>query len=438
MKTSNSHRFEADRRAFLRWSSSGCLAAGAQGWLPRLAAALEAQPERRHCILLWMVGGPNQTDTFDMKPDHTNGGEFRERATSVPGLRFSEHLPQLAEQADQLAVVRSVSTKEGDHSRATYLTRTGRPQSGDVRYPAVGHSLAKELGNVANELPDYVSVLPQRALNPSAFSPGFLGPKYAAATVAARESEGDFADLGLDNLQLATEVDWERAERRLQLWDDAQREFLSRRPGPGPRAHDTLLRRATRLMRSEAVEAFDLSQEPNVVREAYGRSRFGQGCLMARRLIERGVALVEVALGDGLAWDTHQDNFNTVERLSAELDAGWSTLMRELADRRLLETTTLLWMGEFGRTPQINGNAGRDHFPQAWSCVLAGGGIAGGQAYGRTSHDGTEVEEGAVGAEDILATLCAALGIDPEHENLSNDGRPHKISEGRPLLEILT
>jgi hypothetical protein len=194
-------------------------------------------------------------------------------------------------------------------------------------------------------------------------------------------------------------------------------------------------------MDSNIASAFDLSQEPDAIREAYGKGRFGQGCLMARRLIERGVPFVEVSLGfsenGSFGWDTHQGNFPAVKALSGELDAGWSMLMSELQDRGLLEMTTILWMGEFGRTPKINDNAGRDHFPAAWTCVFAGGGIQGGQAYGQTSSDGTEVASQRVDVGDVLATLCTALGVDPGHENISDLGRPIKIAEGRPIREIL-
>ena len=187
------------------------------------------------------------------------------------------------------------------------------------------------------------------------------------------------------------------------------------------------------MIHSEAAAAFDLSQEPAKVRESYGKGVFGQGCLLARRLVEHGVPFVEVSLSSSSAgsfgWDTHANNFEAVKALSAELDAGWASLMTDLAERGLLESTTIVWMGEFGRTPQINGQAGRDHFPRAWSCVLGGGGIAGGQAYGRTSADGMDIEEDPVEVTDVLATLCSALGVPPETENMSNTGRPIKIVE---------
>jgi arylsulfatase A-like enzyme len=194
-------------------------------------------------------------------------------------------------------------------------------------------------------------------------------------------------------------------------------------------------------MNSDAAKAFDLSNEPTEVREAYGRGLFGQGCLMARRLIEQGVPFVEVSLnganGAAFGWDTHANNFEQVRQLSGELDAGWATLMKELDERGLLESTTIIWMGEFGRTPSINANVGRDHFPQAWTCVFGGGGIAGGQVYGRTSADGMSVEEGKVGVSDVLATLCQAVGVPPRTENISDSGRPLPIVDGEPIREIL-
>jgi uncharacterized protein (DUF1501 family) len=199
---------------------------------------------------------------------------------------------------------------------------------------------------------------------------------------------------------------------------------------------------ALRMIHSDAAAAFDLSKEPAKVRDQYGKGVFGQGCLLARRLIETGVPFVEVSLSSsvsgGFGWDTHANNFEIVKNLSAELDAGWSSLMSDLSARGLLERTTIVWMGEFGRTPRINGQAGRDHFPKAWSCVLAGGGIAGGQAYGRTSKDGTTIEENPVGVTDVLATVCSAMGVPPDTENASNTGRPIKIVEGDPIKQLLS
>lgn len=438
-----------NRRRWLQSAGMSMLGLSMSGWLPVLAEQLAADPRRRrHCILLWMSGGPSQTDTFDMKPSHENGGEFKEIATSVPGVRFSEHLPKLAKQADQLAIIRSLSTKEGDHGRGTYLMRTGQPPLGVVQYPTIGASLAKELAAGELKLPPYVSVAPFRGINNDAFGPGFLGPKYAPLVVGgANSGSGNaaagqgFAQLTVDSLAPPTGVSNDQMERRLSLWKTLENRFLENHPNATIRAHQAVYDNSLQMIHSEAADAFDLSQEADVVREAYGRGLFGQGCLLARRLVERGVPFVEVSLnstaGGGLGWDTHQNNFETVANLSAELDAGWATLMTELKDRGLLESTTIIWMGEFGRTPKINGASGRDHFPQAWSCVLAGGGIAGGQVYGRTSDDGMVVEEDKTSVGEVLATLCAALGVPPETQNQSNLGRPIAIVDDSPISRLL-
>ena len=442
-----------NRRQLLKAASLGLLGASASGWFPAFAEEVEGKSKkRRHCVLLWMTGGPTQTDTFDMKPGHANGGEFKEKETKVAGLRFSEHLPKLAAMSDQLAVIRSLSTKEGDHGRGTYLMRTGHQPQGPLQYPSIASTLSKALGDENDAVPQNVSISPYRAFNQSAFGPGFLGPKFAPLTVGATDSfqpnqpgaaGTGYAELKVDDLTPPVGVAKEQFEGRLELWRAMQSRFLASHRTASPIAQDTVYQRAVRLMHSGASKAFDLSEEPDKVREAYGKGRFGQGCLMARRLIEQGVSFVEVTLGSAtggsLGWDTHQQNFTTVKALSAELDAGWGTLMQELADRGLLESTTFLWMGEFGRTPTITPQAGggRDHFPAAWSCVLGGGGIIGGQAYGKTSDSGTEVVEGKVDVGDVLATLSAALGVPPDTENVSDVGRPIKIAEGKVIKELV-
>lgn len=438
-----------DRRRLLHAMACGACGMSVSGWLPAMAQELAADPRRRrHCILLWMAGGPSQTDTFDMKPGHDNGGEFKEIATNVPGVRFSEHLPKLAQHADKLAIIRSLSTKEGDHERGSYLMRTGQRPMSVISYPAVGASLGKELAQAADALPPYISIAPSRAQGQGGFGPGFLGPKYAPLVVAAgnggtanaEEGQG-YADLRVDALKPPGGVTAGQSERRLELWKVLEDRFLQSHAGASPEAHRTVYDNALKMIHSDAASAFDLSQEPTKVREAYGKGVFGQGCLLARRLVERGVPFVEVSLSNSVAgsygWDTHSNNFEAVKSLSAELDAGWATLLADLADRGLLERTTILWMGEFGRTPQINGQAGRDHFPRAWSCVLGGGGIAGGQAYGRTSADGMTIEENQVDVTDVLATLSSALGVPPYTENISNTGRPIKIVDGFPIRELL-
>jgi uncharacterized protein (DUF1501 family) len=257
--------------------------------------------------------------------------------------------------------------------------------------------------------------------------------------MAPQAAAAGYAQLKVDDL--APSVQRSQFTGRVDLWRTLESQFVTNHRGPSPAAHQTVYERALKLMDSSAAKSFDLSEEPTAVRDAYGRGRFGQGCLMARRLVESGVSFVEVTLGslsqNTFGWDTHQNNFTAVKSLSDELDAGWGTLMKELAERGLLESTTILWIGEFGRTPTINPQGGRDHFPAAWTCVFGGGGIKGGQAYGKTSDSGSEVTEGKVDVPDILAPLSAALGVDPEEQNISEQGRPIRIAEGKPIREIL-
>jgi hypothetical protein len=428
--------------------AAGLGTVSASGWFPRFAQAIGDNPQRRrHCILLWMSGGPSQTDTFDMKPGHENGGEFREIQTAVPGLRFSEHLPKLASQSDELAVLRGLSTKEGDHGRGSYLMRTGYKPMGPIQYPCIGASLAKQLAEEQLTLPSNVSIGTYRAFNQDAFSAGFLGPRFGPLFVGATDmpgaiqsDEAGFPRLEVQSLRRAGGVSEQRMEQRLKIWRKLQSRFVTSRRAGAAGTHNEVYEGAVRLMNSDDAKAFDLSDEPRELRQQYGANVFGQGCLMARRLVQRGVPFVEVSLGtnsSGVGWDTHSDNFNAVARLSKILDDGWGTLMEDLKSHGLLESTTILWMGEFGRTPAINSNVGRDHFPSAWSSVLAGGGIAGGQAYGRTSADGTNVEAGKIGVQDLLSTLCAALGLGSAPTNMAPSGRPTPISEGRVIEEVL-
>jgi uncharacterized protein (DUF1501 family) len=402
------------------------------GWFGALASAALRNPARkRSCILLWMSGGPSQMDTFDLKPGHANGGPFQEIQTAAAGIRISEHLPQVARQMNRLAVIRSMSTKEGDHARASYHLRTGYVRQGPIHYPALGAVVSKELENASAELPGFVSVGQPRGATTGAAA-GFLGPQYAPLAV-----EGDGAALGVQDFAPPRGLSPARVDARFAMLADLERDFVADRPDAGPRAHQTAVARAVRLTTPAAARAFDLQDEPAKLRERYGRTRFGQACLLARRLVERGTPFVEVTF-DG--WDTHFNNFPAVRRLCSTLDIAWATLMEDLAERGLLDTTLVVWMGEFGRTPQINGQVGRDHFPAAWSTVLGGGGIAGGQVVGKTSPDGLKVIERPVPVPDFMATICCALGLDPTKQNLSNVGRPIRLADAgaKPIREILT
>jgi uncharacterized protein (DUF1501 family) len=454
-KSREVRRREFHRRQWLKLAAAGlAVGAGSPRWIGALAADAARDPGRRRaCILLWMTGGPSQIDTFDPKPGHPNGGPLKSIATAVPGIRTNEHLPKIAALMDHLALVRSMSTKEGDHSRATYYLRTGYVPQGQVHYPALGALVAKELADEEADLPGFVSIGPYRALAVGAYSPGFLGNSFAPLIVGefgpgrpavANGSAGYELALKVKDLDPAPDVDRARADARLDLIGALNDRFAADHPGGPAESHRTALGRAVRMMRSEGVKAFDLSGEPDRLRDDYGRNPFGQGCLLARRLVERGVPFVEVTLAGvagaaGLGWDTHQQNFQTVPRLCSVLDAGWSTLLMDLNARGLLETTTVVWMGEFGRTPRINPQGGRDHFPNAWTTVLCGGGIKGGQVIGRTSDDGMRVDDRPVAVPDLIATVCHALGIDPTTQNVSNVGRPIRIADpaARPIREAL-
>jgi hypothetical protein len=441
------------RRDWLKLSAAGVVSVPLSGWLGTLAADMAGDPQRkRSCILLWMSGGPSQMDTFDLKPGAKNGGPFRETQTSAPGLRISEHLPRIAHYGNRMAVIRGMHTKEADHGRATFVMRTGNNNTGPIQYPGIGSLLSKELGDPDAPLPNCVAIAPNRGINPGAFGSGFLGPQYAPLIVgeniqlgqqrAPNQPDPDFGKLlRVQDVDLPEDVDAAHADSRLDLLQEMEKDFVGRHPGVAPKSHQTAYDRAVRLMRTAAAKAFNVDEEPAAIRDAYGRSLFGQGCLLARRLVERGVPFVEVSLsGDsGLDWDTHQQNFDRVRRLSEVLDPAWAALMSDLEVRGLLDTTLIVWMGEFGRTPQINPQQGRDHFPLAWSTVLAGGGIKGGQAIGKTSEDGMEVVDRPVAVTDLLATVCLALGVDPLTENRSNVGRPIRIVDksAQPIQEVL-
>jgi hypothetical protein len=439
------------RRDWLKLSSAGVVGWSLSGWLGSLAATAANHPERkRACILLWMNGGPSQTDTFDLKPGHKNGGPYKEIATTVPGMRISEHLPKLARQAEHLAIVRSMSTKEGDHTRAAYYMRTGYLPQGPVHYPTAGSFLSKELGNENAALPNFVSIAPATFLSPAAYGPGFLGPRYAPLMVGNTGygfgPQGNYEQfLKVQDLQPPTEVSSKQTDARLEMLGELQQEFVVNHPGLSATSHQSAYERAVRLMRTSAAKAFDLHEEAPALRDAYGRNLFGQGCLLARRLVERGVPFVEVTLSsvDGnngqIGWDTHIQNFDMVQRLSAVLDPAWATLIHDLKDRGLLDSTLIVWMGEFGRDPRINPQAGRDHFPNAWSTVLAGGGIRGGQVYGKTSPDGMTVADNPVSVPNFMATICKGLGLDPRKQNMSNVGRPIRLADAgsKPIQEVL-
>jgi hypothetical protein len=450
------------RRQWNLLSGLSLLGSSSSAWLPQLATACAQSntPTPRSCILLWMSGGPSQLDTFDPKPEHANGGPTKAIETSVPGIRIADALPKIAATTQHLAIIRSMATKEGDHSRATYNLRTGYTPAGPLQYPAIGGFLGKELHRPNSDLPAWISINPFRALNPAAWSPGFLGPAWSPLVVSsnspppspddASDSENTSATtepaeirFEVSNLKRPDSVSADQVQKRLQLLSGFEQQFLSDRPDLPGRSHVDSYERAVRMMNSSATDAFALDQEPAKLRDAYGRTPFGQGCLLARRLVERGVPFVEVNLASdgnaGLGWDTHANNFESVRQLCGTLDPAWATLMSDLQERGLLESTLVVWMGEFGRTPIINDNAGRDHWPNSWSVVLGGAGIRGGQTYGSTEPDGVAVADQPLNVPGLMATIVKALKLDPETSNPSNIGRPipladHGALPAAPLL----
>jgi uncharacterized protein (DUF1501 family) len=378
-----------------------------------------------------MSGGPSQIDTFDPKPGHANAGPFRPIQTSVPGIQISEHLPKIARQAEHLAVVRSMTSKEGDHGRATYLLRTGYVPQGPVEYPAIGSLVSKELGDTQAELPNFVSIAPDRFGNTKAYSSGFLGPRHSPLLISegaqfqTRQTPANIDELlRVQDLAQSPDIQNTRAEARLKMLQQVQQEFLARHPDVSAASHQSAYEGAVRLMHSPAARAFALEEEKEATRDAYGRNLFGQGCLLARRLVEQHVPFVEVTLS---GWDTHSNNANGVRDLSQTVDAAWAALMTDLKQRGLLDTTLIVWMGEFGRTPKMAGSDGRDHWPNSFSAVLAGGGIRGGQVIGDTGKDGAGIKDRPVTVPEFLATIYEALGVDHQKQNVSNVGRPIRL-----------
>ena len=430
------------RRDITRMLMASAAGVSLSGWMPRLAAQSETVKKNgRACILLWMGGGPSQLDTFDPKPDQKNGGPVKAIDTAVPGIQLSEYLPGLAKQMKDLVLFRGMTSKEGDHGRASQLMLTGYRPVEAVNYPGIGALLAKELAPADGELPGFVSISPFRFGGVG--GPGFLGPKYAPLTVSGNSADPNArADLTVENMLPPAHVSEGSKKSRIEMLQFLQQEFSSKVASESAKVHQANYDRAIRMVETQGRNAFKLEEEPEALRDAYGRNRFGQGCLLARRLVERGVPFVEVSLtnsGNVFGWDTHTDNFNQVKSLCDVLDPAWCTLMNDLRERGLLETTTIVWMGEFGRTPVINESGGRDHFPLAWSTVLAGGGLKGGQVVGDTGKAGAEVVDRPVQVKDFYATICKAVGVDPNKENISTIGRPISIAEtgAEPVTEVL-
>jgi hypothetical protein len=403
------------RRTFVQ-SAAGL--ATCSPWLRGLAAHAAAHPadNRKSCILLWMTGGPSHLDTFDLKPNAPQNvrGEFSEIDTSVPGIRISEYFPQMAREMKHAAVIRGMTTPESDHNLATYHVHTGyQLRAGGLPFPALGAVASHELGRGDFALPNYVVI---GTGSRSGTTSGFLGQRHQPLYVAA-------PDRGVEYVRPA--VDDDNFNRRLGLLRELESSYMSRTRTPLSQAHSVTIDSSEQLMRAPELKAFDLSEEKNV--DAYGDGSFARGCLMARRLVEAGVPFVEVNMRQA-DWDTHRDNFPRTKSLSLEVDQAMTALVRDLEERGRLKDTLIVWMGEFGRSPQITSGGGRNHHAKAWSSLLLGGGVRGGQVVGKTDATATEVVERPVKITDFLATVCKLLGIDHTKENRPAGGtRPVRI-----------
>ncbi len=417
---------DLNRRDLLKLSAAGVAATSMSGWLNVLAThAAQTKARHKSCIVLWMDGGPSHKDTFDMKPGTKDGGDFKPIATSVPGVQVSEHLPKVARWLHEGAILRGMSTGEGAHGRARYYLHTGYKEGvGGIVHPALGSLVSSEIGRPESPMPNFVAV------GRGNYGAGFLGARHQPLVVTAPSR-------GVENLRPL--VAGPQFDGRVGLLQDMEDAFFRDTRATSGADHKTTYQRAVTLMQSKEAKAFDLSLEPSASRSAYGSGAFAEGCLLARRLVEVGVSFVEVTLG---GWDTHQDNFDRVKRLSQQIDAPIAGLLNDLKARGLLESTLVIWMGEFGRTPRINARGakpGRDHYPRAWSTVLFGGGIKPGQVVGTTDKEGATVVERPISALDFMATVCSVLGIDCNKQNNTPNGRPIRIVDkgARPIKELL-
>lgn len=396
--------------------------------LRQAAASGKNALKDRNCILLFMNGGPTHIDTWDPKPEAPAEyrGEFQPIDVKGGAFQICEHLPKMAAQGDRFAVVRSLTSPEASHERACHYMLTGYRILPTLEYPAYGSVALKEKG-YRNALPPYVAI-PQTLRGGTA---GYLGTVYQPFSVGSPDNNGRLTVRDVRN-----PAGEERMKARAELLAKQDGAFRKNDPDGALGALDQFYQRAYDLVGSpEAKRAFDLSTEPEALKDEYGRNPFGQGCLLARRMIEAGSRFVTLSLG---GWDTHRNNFQSLrDRLLPPLDSGFATLLRDLADRGMLDDTLVLWMGEFGRTPKINGTAGRDHFPRCQSVVFAGGGVRGGQAVGKSDATASLPAERPVTPEDMAATIYHLLGIDHTRVYNTSTGRPIRIAEKGEVVREL-
>ncbi len=402
-----------DRRQMLSGALGGMFAFAASRQLDGLFAG-EA-PLSKRCIVLWMDGGPSQLDTFDLKPGKRTGGEFKPIPTVSPDIIISETLPFISKHMDKLSIIRNLTSSEGDHDRGNHYMHTGFAPVPSFPRPAAGSIISRHTAET--DIPKYV------VLGGRGYGPAYMGPDHAPFVIEDANQARELLN------------DLRRRRNRLGLVKSLSAEFEAKHSDPMVARRNTMVRRVETIVTTNFIDALNVNLEPESTRGRYGNSTFGQNCLLARRLLESGVRFVEVQLG---GWDTHENNFNAVRQLCEELDRPWASLMEDLAASGLLDETIVIWMGEFGRTPQINGTNGRDHFPNISPVVIGGGGIRGGRVVGKTNGDGTEIEDEPTRVADLFATLLHQFAIKPDQEFTTDFGSPTKATEdGKVIVELL-
>ena len=418
----NKHGLTA-RRDFLKAVGATAAATGLLSFTDAVSlAASDLRKRSKACILLWMSGGPSQFETFSPKPDHENGGETKAISTAVPGIQIASTLPRMADVMDEVAIIRSMTSKEGSHPRASFYLHHGYLPMGGVKFPTLGSNVVHQIGDAASELPSFVRI---GSRSQGTGNGGFLGVDYDPLVLQNATSPPPNS---------TPTTPRSRYERRLTLLQGLDTQFAQAEGTDLVTNHRKLVDAASEMILSPQMEAFDIEKESDKTRDAYGRTDFGASCLMARRLIERGVTFVEVNVG---GWDTHDNNFERVAQLTGQIDQPMAQLIADLRVRGMLDDTLVVWMGEFGRTPKINGRNGRDHYPRAFNVALAGGGVRGGQVIGKTNEAGTDVTDRPVQVKELFASIYKLLGIDPSHENMSLIGRPIQlVDEGDPVEEL--
>jgi hypothetical protein len=412
------------RRHFLNHAMTSAAALPALDFLLHLEAnAATVRKNQKACILLWLGGGPPTIDMWDMKPGSKNGGEFKPIATTG-SFQICEHMPKVAKIGSKLSIVRSMSTREADHGRGRYYLHTAYVPNPTVIHPSFGSVVSRELGPKRPwlEIPAFISV------GGASEGPGFLGMANAPFVV---DGGGRIRNAQNDK------IDIERFRHRMSMLDVVETGFINSKRGDAPQAHKEIYKKAVNLMTSRQMAAFHINEERPEVLAAYGKNNFGRGLLMARRLVEIGVPFVEVTL-DG--WDLHQRVFDGLKtRLLPTLDQGLSALVNDLSSRGMLEHTVIVCMGEFGRTPRINQDVGRDHWAQSWSVVMTGGGLTEGRVIGGTDQEGVAVDGKSYLPGDVWATVAHALGIPLNIVYTSKLGRPMKIvNGGTPIQELIS